>query len=144
MSRRGPVLTETGDAAINQPRIDPAQRVKPEPETRHDARTELLDQHVGALDQRRQPGERIGRLEVDGDRAFAAVQQHEIGAVGAELRLVCAHLVPDTRPLDLDDVGAGFRQQQSGQRPWQQGAEVENFDAGEREHAGWSKCGTSG
>ena len=37
-------------------------------------------------------------------------------------------------PLDLDDLGAGLRQQQGGERPWQQRGEIEDEKAGQRLH----------
>ena len=48
------------------------------------------------------------------------------------------------RPLDLDHLGAGFRQHQARQRPRQQRGEIENEKAGERLHEIYlnSSCGS--
>jgi hypothetical protein len=48
--------------------------------------------------------------------------------------LISPHFVADARPLDLDDVSASFGKQQAGQRPGQQGAEIEYANAGKRQH----------
>ncbi len=71
-------------------------------------------------------------LEVERDRALAAVEQREVDAVLAELRLISAQLVALARALDLDDGGARLGQDQAGEWPGQQRREVEDGQARER------------
>ena len=47
----GAGLPVAGDRAIDQPRIDPAQRLVAEPETIHHAGPKILDQDIGFRDQ---------------------------------------------------------------------------------------------
>ena len=51
-----------------------------------------------------------------------------------EQRLVRAHVVAAGGTLDLDHFRTGFRHEQSRQRPWQQGAEVQDAHAVQRCH----------
>ena len=67
-------LAVAGDRAIDQPRIDLAQRLGAETEPRHHAGPELLDQDVGALDQRHQPGAVALVLEIEHQALLAAIE----------------------------------------------------------------------
>ena len=49
--REGARLPEAGDRAIDEPRVDARERGVVEAEPRHHARTEVLDERVGARDQ---------------------------------------------------------------------------------------------
>ena len=73
-------------------------------------------------------------LEIEHQAFLAAVEQREHRALAVEARLVVAHVLA-ARPLDLDHLGAGLRQQQGRQRPRQQRGEVEDENAGKRLHA---------
>ena len=126
-------LAVAGDRAIDQPRIDRPHRLVAEPEPRHDARAELLDQHVGAFDQRLKLGAIRFALEVEHQAFLAAVEQREHRALAVETRLVMAQVLA-ARPLDLDHLGAGLGQQQGGERPRQERGEVEDEKPGQRLH----------
>ncbi len=71
-----------------------------------------------------------GRLEIEREAALAAIEQRERQpnalALDLEQRLVRAHVVAAGGTLDLDDFRTGFRHEQSRQRAWQQGAEVQD------------------
>ena len=139
-----PALAVAGDRAIDQPRIDLAQRPGPETEPRHHAGPELLDQNVGALDQRHQPGAVGFVLEIEHQALLAAVEHGEHRALAVEARLVAAHVLA-ARPLDLDHLRARLGEHQGGERPRQERGEVEHQDVGERLHGipdqGMRECG---
>src|SRR6516165_5319844 len=58
----------------------------------------------------------------------------EVGAVGADLWLIGAHLVATSWSFNLDHLGACLCQHQSGERPGQQAAEIKNADILKRTH----------
>ena len=120
------VLAVTRQRTIDEPRIDFFQRLVTEPEALHDAGTELLDDDVGAFDERRQLLHCAGRLEIDRDAALSPVQKREIDAVGAEPGRVRAHLIAAAGALDLDHFRAGLGEDQRCKRAGKQRAEVED------------------
>jgi hypothetical protein len=73
------------------------------------ARREVLDEHVGARDHRRERVAGGVLAQVEADRFLAPVQPDEIGALALDQMVVAAGEVA-FRPLDLDDPRAGFRQ----------------------------------
>ena len=92
---------------------------------------------------RQAPDERLAlrRLEIDGDRALAAVAGVEIGgrqrrAVGAlhEGRPPAARVVAVARPLDLDDVGAEIGERLADPGAGEDAGEFEDAEAGS---GGW-------
>jgi hypothetical protein len=68
----------------------------------HQARTEVLEHHVALLDQFERGRMALGRLDVEHDALFVAVERTE--EADAETRQL-ARLVASRR-LDLDDLGA--------------------------------------
>ena len=132
-SRARPGLAVAGDRAIDQPRVDLAQRVVAEAQPRHHAGAELLDQHIGALDQWHQPVAVGAVLEVQHQAFLAAVEHGEHRGLAVEARLVAAHVLA-ARPLDLDHLRAGLGQHQCRERPRQERGEIEHQDVGERLH----------
>ena len=126
-------LAVAGDRAIDQLGIDRAHRLIAEPQPRHHAGAELLDQHIGAGQQRHKLVAIGLVLEIEHEALLAAVEQREHRALAVEARLVMAHVLA-ARPLDLDHLGAGLRQQQRGERPRQQRGEIEHENAGQRLH----------
>jgi hypothetical protein len=130
--RAGAGLAIAGDRAIDDVGPDGADVVIAEAEPGHDARPELLDDDVGALDQRAQPRARGLVLQVQRHAFLATVEHGEIGAVGAPFRAVGPHLLAAAGALDLDDLRAGLGKEQSRHRPRQERAEVEHGDARQR------------
>ena len=127
-------LAKAGDAAIDDLVVNRPHGIVAEAKSFHNAGPELLNQHVGPLQKRRQPDKGIGRLEINGDRAFASIQQGKVGAIGAETRLVSPHFVADVRALDLDDLGTSLGEKQARQRSGQQRAKINDLDARKRLH----------
>ena len=105
-----------------------------EAELGQSADLEILDQHVGAGGELAHDALAFRGLEIELDRAFAAVGGMEIGgaempAVGRldERRPPAAGIVAGALALDLDDVGAEIGENLPGPGPRQ--------DAGKLEHA---------
>ena len=128
-----PVVAEPGDARIDQ--AGEARGQDPfviQAPLLHPAGPEVLDQHVGALEQaqqRRAPGR---AAQVDADAGLAAVEAVEIGALPApERRPPGAGLVARRR-LHLDHVGAVVGEQLGAERPRENAGEVDDPEAGER------------
>src|ERR1019366_7096450 len=98
------MLAVSGNGTIDQPRIDRLHGIEAQAEAAHHAGAELLDEDVRAPQQRTKPRDGAGLFKVDGNAALAAVEHGEVGAVGAELRPITAHLVALAGALDLDDL----------------------------------------
>ena len=98
-----------------------------EPEPLGHAGAEALEQRVGALDEPQHELDAFGVLQVDTDRAAAAVQRLEVRLV--ELRRV--HLL---RAVDADDVGAHVGQQHPGERARSDTGQLDDLDSCKRSH----------
>jgi hypothetical protein len=85
----------------------------------------LFEQNVGALDEIDELAAVGLALEVAHHAFLAAVQQREGRAFAGHHRRERAHALA-AWALDLDHLGARFRQHQGGQRPRQQGGEIED------------------
>ena len=106
----GTGLAVAGDRAIDQPRIDLAQRLVAEPEAVHHAGAEILDQDIGFRDQPMNERDRIGILEVEREASLSRIELAEIGAVAVADRRAQPHVVAFRR-LDLDHLRADVGQQ---------------------------------
>src|SRR4029079_12548303 len=107
-----------------------------EPVAVEHARPEILDHHVGRLEQLAHDLLSIGLGEVERDALLAAVEGHEevafaIGAAGARTGAF-ARVVTAVGVLDLDDLGAHVREYLRAERPGDDAREVDDADAGER------------
>ena len=125
----GPVLAEAEHAGIDQARIDLRDDVVAELQPRHRLRPHVVDQHIGRRDQ---PQHRVAArrlLQVEADRALAAVgvEEHRTHA-GMPGRPDQAGDVALQR-LDLDDVGAVIAEHLGGIGPHQHGRHVDDLDA---------------
>ena len=128
-----PILPVAGNRTIDEPRVYLPRVFPPEAEAHHDAGAELFDEDIGAFDQRPQPRRRAGSLEVDLDALLAAVEHGEQQAVIAGARASFAHGLA-AGALDLDHLGARLGEDEGGERPRQEGGEIEHADIGERRH----------
>ena len=117
-----------------------------EAEAIDDARTEALQEHVGALDQPPQDGAAVGLLQVQRDGALAEVRRQRVGALIAVDDAEVARPVADAGRLDLDDVGAVLREQHRAIGAGDALAHVDHLQAGEWlvvAHVRWSvSCGS--
>ena len=140
--RIGAGLPEAGDRAIDQPREFLRQALVVEAELLQPADLEVLDQHVGARGELLHQALAFGGLEVELDRALAAVGAMEIGgaevaAVGRrhERRAPAAGVVAGALALDLDHVGAEIGQKLPGPRARQDAGEFEDAQTGQADPA---------
>ena len=126
---------EARDRAVDEARMPLRERVVAEAPLLHRAGQEILDQHVGALEQARE--HRLsGRLaEIERERALAAIDRGEVGGVAVlvERRAEQARLVAERR-LDLDHVRAVVGEHLRAQRTRQHARQVDHPNAVERAH----------
>jgi len=102
-----PALPVARDRAVHQPWVHGLERFVSEIEPLHHAGPELLDQDVGALNQRHELIAGLWALEIENQTFLAAVELREHRALAVEARLVVPHVLA-ARPLNLDDLCAGF------------------------------------
>ena len=136
-----PGLPEARDRRIDQPRIARRKRRVIQPEPRQATRLEILDHHIGAVDQRAQTLQVARVIEVAGDAGLAAIGGVEIGgdrlhrAVGAgavdEGWAPSARVVA-LRGLDLDDLGAQIGQGLADPGAGQDARQLDDAQTGER------------
>ncbi len=124
---------EPRDRAVHEARVGRAQVCVADRQPFGDARTEVLEQHVGPGGEVAQhAATRVG-LQVEDDRPAVTVQRHVEGRWRVALREAGpgAGRVPAGR-LDPHDVGAQVREGARRDRPGEERGEVEHPDAGER------------
>ena len=103
-------VAEAGHRGIDQARETGVQGSPAVAELRHHARPVVLDQHVGARQQRLEHRAAVVGFEVEGDRLLAAVDRGEIGRLAVLERPDVAAVVARARHLDLDDARAEVAQ----------------------------------
>ena len=97
---------EALDGGNNHTRVERVNGFPRETHAIQHARTEVLDEHVAALDQTLQHFLAGLVLRVERDRPLVVVEHREIERVGVRnIHQLTAGDVTDTRTLDLDDVG---------------------------------------
>jgi hypothetical protein len=101
--------------------VDRAQAIPAEPEALHHAGTEVLDDDIRVADQLLERRAPVGVLQVEHERAFAAVPAVE--AVGSHAKRVAVGR------LDLDDVGAEVAEQHRTDRAGDEAREIEDANA---------------
>ena len=124
----GSAVAGAADRDVDQARIERAHGRLAEAQPVHHLRPEILHQHVGAGDQLAQDLDALGLLEVDRQRALAAVGRYEQGGelAGRIDRLAAAARDVAARRLDLDHVGALVGQEHRGKRPRHHAGEVDD------------------
>ena len=142
----GPRLAIARDRAVDDPRVDLSQGLVADAEPVENAGPKALEHDVVMRGQA-QEGVAAGvGLQVDADRALAAVErqvERRAGAegllgVGAVVGRRPAHVVPAARVLDLDHIGPEVGQQQRAEAARQQTGEIQNPDVakGSLAHSG--------
>ena len=134
------VLAVAGDRAVDERRVDLAQRAR---SRRRGGRARRAGRTRAATSASRDQRAAAPRgppsvLRFEADRALAAVEREEqrrlrrvLGALVVRRRP--AHVVAQAGVLDLEDVGAEVGQQQRAEAAGQQAPEVEDADAVERQ-----------
>ena len=111
------------------------QCVPAQPQPLHDARPEILQHDVGAVDQVPEDGEVVLVLEVELQAALVAVPQHEGRRLAFDEGGCPAHGVA-LRAFDLDDVGPQVGELHAAEGAGKMGREVEDEQAVEGAHRG--------
>ena len=126
---RRPLLVGAGQEAlqraVDQPRIDLLQMLGPQPALAHRARREVLDHHVGRLQQLHQHRPALGRVGIEREALLVAVEVAEEAAAEA---LQLARAVAVDR-LDLDHLGAEVGQDHAAGRTEDGVGELDDADA---------------
>ena len=121
------VLAPPGHAPVDELRVAGEAVVGADAEPLGDAGPEALHDDVGLLDQREHRLDAVGALEVDADRAAAAVEH-----VGRRRLGVAAHDLAG--PVDADDVGAHVGEEHGAERARADPGDLEDGDALQRSH----------
>jgi hypothetical protein len=113
----GSGLSESGDRAVDKPRVQGRERFVVETQALETADLEVLDDDVAGLRQFADQVAPLGFAEVDADRLLPAVGSQVVGReqivvvlAGHERRSPAAGVVALAGPLDLDHLGAEVRQ----------------------------------
>ena len=131
------VLAEAGDPRDDEARVAGEQHVGPEPEPLERAGPEVLDEHVGVVDEAQQRRRRsAASLRSSDDRALVAVGQLPPQALAVAL-VAPRHVAQAVAagPLDLDHVGAEVGEVAGAVRAGEHGRQVEDAQVGERQPA---------
>jgi hypothetical protein len=118
----GPVLAPAGHAAVDQPRVPPARRLRTEAEAFHHAGPEAFDERVGGLGHAQHGLDCLGLLQVQRQRAAIAQRDVLARALGA------------VRALDPDHVGAEIGEQHGAKGTRADSGDFKYAEAGERTH----------
>ena len=126
---------EARDLAVDQSRIDLAQRLVAQAEALHRALAEVLDCHVGGAQQSASDLQPFRVLEVHRDPALVAVH-HQVGGGLAldDRRDRAAAVVAVRQLLQLDHVGAHVGEHQAAGRAGHDVRQLDHLEAGERSH----------
>ena len=126
------VLAVAGDARVDQPRIDLAHGVGSEPPFLHGAGPEVLDDHVGLLDQATRDVATLFLAQIHTDTFLVARQRAppQRGAVAQGAPL--AQRVASRGRFELDDLGTEVAEHAAGKRAGDELAEFDDTDAVQR------------
>ena len=125
----GAILSEAGDAAIDDTRIDLAHAFVVDAEFCLHVGTKILDDDIGLLRQPPEHGESFGILQVERHRALVAVQVLEVRAMARAARLFAAGILHQR--IDLDDIGAPVRELPHAGRPGTDAGKIEHGETGQ-------------
>ena len=125
----GSILSEAGNAGQDDLRVDLGELGIVDTEPLLDVGTEVLDDHIGPLDQFAEDGQAFRILQVQGQAALVALQVLKVRRVaGRPESAVGLHAFGR---LDLDDVGAPIAQLPRRRWPGTHTGDVQDLDMGE-------------
>ena len=133
-------MSPAGAGTVDDARIPFRERLIAEPKPLHDTRPEVLDDDIGAVDQPQCDFLAARILEIDGDRAFIAVEAQVRRAFPLDEQVrhaPVAHPVALDR-LDLDNLGAEIAQHLGCKRPLGELGEIGDDESCERSAHGRS------
>jgi len=122
-----PGLAVTADRHINQLWIDRFQRFITQAQTLHHPGAKLLEHDVVFAQQLLDDLQRFGLFQIQRQTALVAVQISVAGRDTAIMRRQHPQQIHTGWRFDAQHLGAHVRQQQRGERPRQQGREIENL-----------------
>ncbi len=99
------------DGTINEARVDYAQRLIAQAQTFHHSRAKAFQHHVCAANQLLENLLSFMRLQIQGERAFVAVQNHMKAAVSPHAGRPPSYIVANFWIFHLDNISAEIRQQ---------------------------------
>ena len=102
------LIAITGQPGIDQARVDPSEARIVDAEPGRHRGAEILDQHIGALDQPMQHRETFLLLQIEREGALAAVRAEKEPRLARQAGGKLAQHVA-LRRLDLDHIGAEVR-----------------------------------
>ena len=140
--RERAILPVAGDATDDELRIEGAERIDAKPKPLEDAGPEALDQDVGPHEELAKDLQPFGRLEVESEALFAAIDRGKEGAVASGVvvgpRRIPACVISAVGALNLDDPSAEVGEKHGAEGAWEQAREVDDSDAAE------GVCGEAG
>ena len=133
LRRARAILAVPRERRVDQPRMRGRQRAVVEPQAREHAGPEVLDEDIGARDERVEHAASLGALEVERHALLVPVDAQEVSALAVdERRSPRARVVAAARMLDLDDPRAHVGEQHRAVRARQHARQVQHRHAGER------------
>ena len=126
------LVAEAGDRDVDEPWVQAAHDLLGEPQPGDDPRPEVLNENVRGGYDPFDDLDAFGPLEVDRDRAFAAVVVHEWRGQGPALAPESPHLVAAVGALDLDDVRALVTEQHGRERARDHCRQIDDPDPRQR------------
>lgn len=126
--RERAVLPPARHPPVDEFRITREARVGAEPEPLHHARAHAFDQRVGMLDEPQHRAHRLRLLQVERERALAAIEDR----AAAEVERIA---VAAGRALDEDHVRAHVGEQHPAERRRADSGDFDDSDSVQRAHA---------
>src|SRR5215813_7504873 len=128
-------LTEARHCTVNEPWVDPGQRLVADPHAIHDARAEVFHHHIGLANEAVNDLDRLGLGKVEGYVALVGVYSHpgwgHVARGPFMVERTAAHVF-SAWPLDLDHIRAEQSQLIAAEGTGKNLREVEDTDARER------------
>jgi hypothetical protein len=139
------VTAVSGHRAVDQAGVDFLEDVVAQPQPFQGAAAVVLGQDVGLLHHGQQDLASLRMLQVEGDAALVAVQDHERRRHAVHARLaVAARIVAAGELFDLDHVGAHIGQHHAARGAGHDLREFEHAHAGQRTGMGSGVCACHG
>ena len=134
----GAVLAEPRDRAVDDARLPRARLLVADAEPRDGADAQVLEHHVGALEQPEEDRLAVGVLQIERDALLVAVQVDEVRRlVAIERRAPRARDLAVER-LDLDDLRAVVAEHRRRERAGERMGQIQDDEVAERRRHGHS------
>ena len=135
----GAILPIAGDSPNHEARVFPMQHIRPKPHAFQIARAEILDQPIGAAEQRDQLRAIIRLFQIECDAELIAPMHAEPDSITIDIAAPTAHRVTAWR-FDLDHLRTKVREQARGERGGDVMAKLHELQARKRQAGGgWGR-----